>query len=154
MAAGQIINFTGFAPPSATIGDDAMNASSPAGVTKTRHLHIKGTNFGLAIGATPAAAEWIIHRAATAGTIRNVRGLLNVDGSSASISYDLKKNGSSVLSGVITVTNATGDRVAVAGSISSATYVAGDVFSIALAVSSSTGAQGPWAEAEFDELAA
>lgn len=154
MASGQVIGFTGFAAPSNTIGDDAMNANSPAGVTKTRHLHHKGTGFGLVIGGTPVTAEYTIHRAAAAGTVRNFRAYLTVDGTSTSITYDLKKNGTTILSGVVTLTHSTGDGVAVAGSISGATYVAGDKFSIAQTVSSATGATGPWAEAEFDELAA
>jgi hypothetical protein len=152
VAAGQAIGFTSFRAPSSSIGDDAMSANDPLGVTKSRHLHIKGTGFGLVIGGTPVTAEYIIHRAEASGTVRNFRALLNVDGSSTSITYDLKKNGTTILSGVVTLTHSTGDRTAVAGSISSAAYVAGDVFSIAQTVSSSTGATGPWADAEFDEL--
>lgn len=160
MAAGQAIGFTSFQAPSGSIGDDALNANSPAGVTKTRHLHIKGTSFGLAIGATPVTGEYQIHRAAAAGTIRNFRAVEEETGTSSSIAYDLKKyndanpGGVTVLSSTVTITHATADRAAQAGTISAAPYVAGDIFTISMAVSSSTGATGPWAEAEFDELAA
>jgi len=158
VASGQAIGFTAFQAPSSTIGDDAMNANSPAGVTKTRHLHIKGTHFNTVIGDTPTTKEVIIHRAAAAGTIRNVRALLEDSGTSTSIAFDLKKyqagTGATVLSSVITVVHGTGDCTAVAGSIATAPYIAGDVFAISMTVTSSTGALGPWAEAEFDELAA
>lgn len=159
MAQGQIIGFTGFQPPSGTVGDDAMNANSPAGVTKTRHLHSKGTSFGLAIGATPVTGEFQIYRAKAAGTIRNFVAELEETGSSSSIAFDLKKyndanpTGVSVLSSAVTITNATADRSGQAGTISSATYSVGDIFTISMTVSSSTGATGPWADAEFDEPA-
>lgn len=153
MAAGQLIGFTNFQAPSGSVTDDALSANSPAGVTKTRHLHDKGTNFALAIGGTPAAREEIVYTAKAAGTIRNFNALCNDTGTSASVTFDLKKNGTTVLSGVITITNATTDKATQAGSLSSTTYVAGDVFSIALAVSSSTGMTGPYAWAQFDEVA-
>jgi hypothetical protein len=122
---------------------------------QVRHLHAKDTGFGFVVGDTPTAKEVLLYKARAAGFVRNFYGLLNVDGSSTSITYDLKKNGSTVLTGVVTVTSSTGDRVSVAGTISgTGAYVAGDVFTVALAVSSSTGAQGPLAGADFDEYAA
>jgi len=67
------------------------------------------------------------------------------------VTFDLKKNGSSVLSSVVTVTNATSDRAVVAGTITTSTIAIGDVISIELAVSSSTGMQGPFAWAVIEE---
>lgn len=154
MAAGQIIGFTGFQPPSGTVGDDALNANSPAGVTKTRHLHSKGTEFGLAVGGTPVASHRMIYTARAAGTVRNFAALCWDTGTSASVTLDLKKNNSSILSAPVTITNATTDKVPQVGTISIAPYVAGDIFTVDLAVSSSTGMTGPFAWAEFDEIAA
>lgn len=152
----QITGDGGLTIPTGAVDDEAHTSASGKEVrlTALRHLHIKGTNFGSVVGGTPATAEVTIHRAATSGTIRNFRVYLTADGSSTSIAYDLKKNGTTVLSGAVTLTHSTGDGVAVAGTISSATYSAGDRFTISQTVSSSTGAQGPWAEAEFDETAA
>jgi hypothetical protein len=121
---------------------------------KLEHLHKVGTNFALAIGGTPAAREELVYvcKAATA-SIRGFHALLNVDGSSTSVTVDLKKNGVSILSAPITITNSTGDGVVQDGSISNAALVAGDRLSMQLAVSSATGAQGPFAWAEIDERA-
>lgn len=152
----QITGDGGLTIPTAAVDDEACSSASGKEIrlTAQRHLHIKGTNFGSVIAGTPATAEVMIHRAATSGTLRNFRALLTLDGSSTSVAYDLKKNGTTVLSGAVTLTHSSGDGVAVSGTISSATYSAGDRFTISQTVSSSTGAQGPWAEAEFDETAA
>jgi hypothetical protein len=83
--------------------------------------------------------------------VRAFNALLNVDGSSTSITFDLKKNGTAMLSSVITITNTTGDRVVTAGTLSVTTFAADDVLSISMTVSSSTGAQGPFAWIELEE---
>lgn len=118
---------------------------------KVQHIHKVGTSFGLAIGGTPAGLEEVIFVASTAGTINKFAALLNDSGTSTSVTFDLKKNGTTVLTGVVTVVHGTGDRVPVEGTLASASFVAGDVFSVALAVTSTTGAQGPFAWAEFIE---
>lgn len=119
---------------------------------KLQHLHKVGTNFALAIGGTPAAREEIVYvcKAATA-TVRGFHCLLNVDGSSTSVTFDLKKNGSSILTGVVTITDSTGNGAVQDGTLANGALVAGDRLSIQLAVSSSTGAQGPYAWVEIDE---
>ena len=117
-----------------------------------RHIFKPSTDFGLAIGATPTAAEKIIYVASGTATILGFHGLVNADGSSASITMDLKKNGVSILSAPISITNSTGDRTPVDGVLTSATLAADDVLSVALAVSSSTGMQGPFAWAAIEEV--
>lgn len=159
MAAGQMTGIAGFIPPTSSVGDDAMNASSPAGVTKTRHLHKAGTNFNTVVGDTPTTKECIIYVATAAGTIRNFRAVLEDTGTSSSMTFDLKKyatggsSGSSVLSAAVSFTHSDTDNTPKAGTISSASYAAGDVFTASLTVSSSTGSVGPFAWAEFDEVA-
>lgn len=70
----------------------------------------------------------------------------------ASITVDLQKNGSSILSAPITITNATGDGVVVDGTLSGVTTcVAGDKLTAVVVVSSSTGMQGLWAWATVQE---
>jgi hypothetical protein len=44
------------------------------------------------------------------------------------VTVDLKKNGTSVLTSVVTITNAQAAYARVAGAIATAAYVAGDVF--------------------------
>jgi hypothetical protein len=70
---------------------------------------------------------------------------IELSGTAASVTFDLKKNGTTILSSVVTITNATGDRVVVDGTLASTALAAGDVLSIALTVSTSTGMQGPFA---------
>jgi hypothetical protein len=133
------------------IPNDAISASTLIDNDKLQHLYKAGTNFDLAIGATPVARHEIVYVADKAGTIRNFNCLCNDTGTAASVTFDLKKNGSSVLSSVVTVTNATSDRAVVAGTITTSTIAIGDVISIELAVSSSTGMQGPFAWAVIEE---
>lgn len=145
--------------PSACVDDEAANSSRPLGVNKTRHLHIRGTNFGFESTGTPTTKEFIVHRCAAAGTLRNFRTLLEETGSSTDIDYDLIKyndanpSGVSVLSAVVNITHATADRTATAGTISTPTTAAGDLLAIQQTVTSATGAAGPWAEVEIDEEA-
>jgi len=133
------------------ISNDAISATTLLDNDKLQHLYKAGTNFALAIGATPVARHEIVYVADKAGTIRNFNCLCNDTGTAASVTFDLKKNGSSVLSSVVTVTNATSDRAVVAGTITTSTIAIGDVISIELAVSSSTGMQGPFAWAVIEE---
>jgi hypothetical protein len=133
------------------ISNDAISATTLLDNDKLQHLYKAFTNFDLAIGATPVARHEIVYVADKAGTIRNFNCLCNDTGTAASVTFDLKKNGSSVLSSVVTVTNATSDRAVVAGTITTSTIAIGDVISIELAVSSSTGMQGPFAWAVIEE---
>lgn len=111
-----------------------------------------GTNFDLAIGATPVALEEVVFVASSAGTINKFAALLNDTGTSTDCDFVLKKNGTTLMSSDLTITHSTSDKVVVEGSLSSTTFAAGDVFSIQLVVNSSTGAQGPFAWAEFIEV--
>jgi hypothetical protein len=119
---------------------------------QTRHIFKPTCNFDLPIGSTPAARIEVLHVAEAAGNVLAFGAGLYESGSSTSITFDLLKNGSSVLSSVVTVVHGSGDRTTVAGSINTVAYVAGDVFTVALATSSTTGAQGPYCQATFDEV--
>lgn len=120
---------------------------------KVQPYESSGTNFGTAIGATPTAREEIVYVAKGTATVRGLHAILNETGTSTSITFDLKKNGTTMLSSVATITNATSDRATADGTLSSTSLVAGDVLSIAMAVSSSTGAQGPFAWVSLFEAA-
>lgn len=117
-----------------------------------RHIFKPSTDFGLKIGDTPVAAEKIVYVATGVCTVKGFHGLVNAAGSAASITMDLKKNGSSILSSAITITNSTGSRVTVDGTLTSVTLAAGDVLSVPLTVSSSTGMQGPFAWVVVEEV--
>lgn len=137
-----------------TVVNESIASGAAIDADKMQHVYKPGTNFGFAIGATPTTREEIVYVASQAGTFRGFGCLLNETGSSTSITFDLKKNGVSVLSSVVTVTNALADRYVSAGVFSTTSFAADDVLSIAMAVSSSTGAQGPFAFIEIEENSA
>lgn len=127
------------------IRDEHIAADAAVGVAKQKHAYIKGTNFDLAIGATPVAREEVVYVANGAGTIRGFHAMLNDSGTNTDVDFDLKVNGVSVLSGVVTIVHGDGDRTVLDGTIATPALTDGDVVSIQLIVTSSTGAQGPFA---------
>lgn len=130
-----------------------VSNSTTLDADKMQHIQRCGTGFDLAIGGTPAAREEIVFVATTAGTVRGFHALLNDTGTSTSVTFDLKKNGTTMLSSVITITHSTSDKAVQDGTLSGTSFVADDILSIALAVSSSTGAQGPYAWVAIEENA-
>lgn len=139
-----------------TVGNEQVKSSDPIDVDKLQHLYKPGTSFNLAIDDTPVAREEIVFVAASAGVLRGAHALLNDTGTSTDIDIDVKVNGSTVLSATINITNAEADREVVDGSLTTSPTVLaeGDVVSIELTVTSSTGAEGPWAWVDIQELAA
>jgi hypothetical protein len=134
-----------------SVEDQHISSGTKIDADKAQHLYRAWTNFDLAIGGTPVAREEIVHVCEVAGTIRQFAALCNDTGTAASVTFDLKKNGTTVLSSVVTITNATADRAVVDGTLSSTSVAVGDVLSIALAVSTSTGMQGPFAWCTIEE---
>lgn len=128
---------------------DATGDELPA--SKQQVMRVGWTNFNLAIGGTPAAREELVYVAGAAGVINKFAALLNDTGTSTDVDFVLKKNGATLMSADLTITHALADRTVVAGTLSSVAYAAGDVFSIELVATSATGAQGPFAWAEFLE---
>ena len=111
-----------------------------------RHAFKAGTNLGFAIGATPTTREELVYVASGAGVVKGFHALCLDTGTSSSVTFDLKKNGTTVLSSVITITHATTDAQTQDGTLSGIpTLVAGDRLTIAMTVSSSTGMVGPYA---------
>ena len=134
--------------PSGCITNREVSNSDGNQITQDKLYHLtKYTErFGLAIGATPTTQEVILFQADKAGELGpDISAALNDSGTSTSVSFDVKKNGVSVLSAAISVVHGTGDRVQVAGSFASSpvSYAVGDVISCAVTASSTTGAQGP-----------
>lgn len=118
---------------------------------KVQHIYHGDTNFALPVGGTPISAEYIVWVANVVGTILDFQALLAAVGSVSNMSFDLLKNGVSVLSALAVITNANTNRQVVAGTLSSNSFVIGDVFSIKLVMTTNTGAQGPYAFARFQE---
>ena len=121
------------------------NAADIIDAAKVQPWHQAATNFGLKIGDTPATAEYVVYTAEGNETVLGFH-IQMTSGASTNITFDLKKNGSSILSAVVSYTTA-GTRTKSDGTLSSTSLVAGDQLSIAMTVTAATGASGPraWA---------
>lgn len=143
--------------PSASVTDEQVKTpgtgEAAIDADKLQHLHKPGTNFDLAIGATPVAREEIVFTATAPGSIRAAHALLNDTGTTGSITIDVKVNGVSVLSATFSVTSSDTDRQTKDGTINTPALVAGDVVSISMAISAPDGS-GPFAWVEIEEDAA
>lgn len=137
--------------PDEIIEDKHIEADAEIASTKLQHRHVQpyGQN-GNNVDATQ-----FIHHAKGAGTVKTfVAGSIGICTGGNSTTVDLKKNGTTVLSAVITLDSANTTYVAESGTIATAAYVAGDVFTVVVDKTSDSGdATGLFACAEFDEAA-
>lgn len=137
-----------------TVVDESIASSAAIDADKMQHVYKPGTNFGFTTTGTPTSRHELVYVASQAGTFRGFGALLLNTGSSTSITFDVKKNGTTVLSSVVTITNADGSGTVKAGTFSVTAFAADDRISIDMAVTSSTGAQGPFAFVELEENSA
>jgi len=151
---GNIASLT-MAIPSGTIIDDDVNAAADIVTTKMQHQYAK--NYSQAGGSTSVAEQRVIHTpyGATGTVVAFVAGVITLDIGASTTTVDLKKNGTSVLSAVITLDSGNTVRVVEAGTISTAAYVAGDCFEVVVACTPGGGTQskGVYAQAIFREKA-
>lgn len=126
--------------PSGTIVNASVNAAAAIASSKLEHQHVK--TYGQS--GTAAAATVPIHVVqGTAGTILSLKAAtIAACTGDATVTVDLKKAGSSILTGVITLDSANTARVAEAGTVSSATLAAGDFLELVIAVNAGTGSLG------------
>jgi len=134
-----------------SIHDRHISSSAGIGTDKMKHIHSVTANFGLEYNATPVAKVFVLYQAQAIGTLRAFYAGLYDSGTSTSVTFDLRKNGVSVLSSAVAVVHGDGDRARIAGTITSASFAAGDVFTVHLAATATTGAQGPYCTAVFEE---
>lgn len=137
-----------------SVTDQHISSGAALDADKMQHVHKVCCNFGLEYDDTPAAAVFVVYVASSAGTVRDVGAGLYDTGTSTDITFDLKKNGTSILSSTIQVTHGDADRAVVGGTINTPTFADGDVFTAHLATSSTTGAQGPFLTVAFEENSA
>ena len=140
--------------PTGAVNNEAVAAGAALDADKLQHLYKKGTTFDLAIGATPVAREEIVFVASTAGIIRGFHALLNDTGTTTDIDFDIKINGTTALSGLLNFTDADSDGAVKSGTLSTTVIAIDDIISIQMIITTSTGAQGPFAWLEVEELAA
>lgn len=146
--------------PASAVTNASVAADAAIDVSKLKHEHRARLSQGVAANAT--AQNEVRYVARAAGTVEEfVAGLVTppntaTGGGGRSATVDLKKNGTTVLSGVITLDSTNVAYVVEAGTISVIPYVAGDVFTIEVALgggSTGTHVVGLFAEAVFYEAA-
>lgn len=126
-----IISCNGLNVPNNAVKDASVDSTSPITAPKLQHQH--QICWGQARGASPTANTGeTIYVAYGAGTIVSFGAGFNVDesGWSGNVTVDLRKNGSTVLSGVITLNSSTVVTDVSPAGIASASYAADDVFEV------------------------
>lgn len=123
---------------------------------KVQMFDTVSTDFGIDADGTPVDKVTIRYVARGVGTIRGFHALLADCGTATSVTFDLKKNGTSVLSAPISITNAGTDYAKVDATLASgaaASLDVDDVLTMHLdVVTTATGAKGPYCWCTLDEF--
>lgn len=126
--------------PSNVVANANVVAAADIDAVKLEHQYEKVLNQnGTAVADTRA-----IHLVygATGSVVAFKAGSVVACTGNATITVDLKKNGTTMLSAVITLDNANTAYVAEAGTLAGTVLVAGDVLTVVVAVNAGTGALG------------
>ena len=120
------------------VGDTEFKAADPLAADKQEHQHV--ARYTQPSGTAAVAATEVAHHAHGAGELVAVYvgSVVKATGDSTA-TVDVKKNGTTVLSGTVVLDNANSNYVAEAGAVASPTYAAGDVFTVVVTVSAGTG---------------
>lgn len=140
-------------PSTGCVLDEHVGAGANLDPAKMRHKHRKTyAQAGTAVAATVplhvVVGATAVVKAVKVGSIVACTG-------DATLTVDVKKNGTTILSAVVTLNSANTARVVVAGTVSVTAAVVGDFFEVVVAVSAGTGAlaEGLAVEFEIDEAA-
>jgi hypothetical protein len=112
--------------PAASIGDDEISPTAAIAASKQVHrVYAKYQQSGTAVTATA-----LLHTAYAAGTALAVAiTTLTVAVGAATVTIDVKKNGTTILSGIVTLDTGNVAYVAETGTISVPSYATGDTYS-------------------------
>jgi len=141
--------------PTGAVGDDEIEAAAGIAASKVDHrFHVMHKQPN-----TTATTETVgLYLAKAAGTVIGFRaGSIGIAVGAATVTFDLKKNNVTVLTGVLTLNSSNTVRVAVAGTlVATPTYVANDFFELVITATAGGGTlqTGIFAEAWFEEDAA
>lgn len=141
-----------FSPPDGSIDNAAIEAA--AGIAATKLEHQYQPVFAQANSTATAETRALHVVYGTAGEVLAFRaGSIAKCTGDSTVTVDLKKNGSSILTGVITLDSGNTNRVVEAGTISSGALATGDLLEVVIAVSAGTGtlATGVYAQAIINE---
>lgn len=114
--------------PANSVGNSQIKAGAPANYIDSSKLGSRVWKSYAQPNTTATSETTTLHfvNGATGTVIKFQAGTIGVCSGAATITIDLKKNGSSILSAVITLDNSATARAAVNASIASAGLVAGD----------------------------
>lgn len=139
LSAGQ------FYPPSASIGGTAMKPRSAGDVpdaSKFDHAHRQIYRNGAGKSTTTAVSETeVVHVAKAPGNVKAFRaGAVGPATGNATVTVDLRKNGVTILTAVITLDSTQIARQLVSAGVNLPTYALNDVFEIVTVATIGTGA--------------
>lgn len=126
------------------------NAAVLGGLDGTKTVNRLRERYSQESATNGASESRVLHVAHAAGSVvsfkaGNVVACIGV----ATITFDLKKNGSSILTAVITINNTHTARQVVEAVLSSTSYVAGDVFEVTIVATAGGGTLGKGAFCEL-----
>jgi hypothetical protein len=127
--------------PNQTITDAMVNNAAAISDDKLRHKY--SIDYAQNHGTAVAAQRKAVYVANAAGTMTDVlAGVTVANAGAATITVNVKKNGTNVLSSAITITSSHSAFASVVGTFSVGTYVAGDVFEVDVTVAAGGGTIG------------
>lgn len=133
----------------------AANIANGAAIetSKSKQQHVKVHTCGFDYNDAVAAARHVIHvvNGATGLVQRFKAGLLGHITNGGTATVNLYKNGSTILSAPITLSNSQADREVVSATISSMSVAVDDVLEVVLAVASAPDGTGFFCELVVDE---
>lgn len=115
--------------PAGSWGDPQIGTLNPIDVPKLKHQYDQV--YGQLHGVAAVSERKVIHVARAAGVAQAIEaGVVVAALGGATVTIDLRKNGTTILSSVITINNTHAAYQKVAGVISTSAYVLGDVFEL------------------------
>lgn len=137
--------------PASTVTNAMIAASAGIDTSKLDHIYI-GSYFK--VGTVAASETAGIHIARAAGTVQSVEAfLIGANVGDSTVSCDVKKNGTTILSAAAAFSSSDAARAVKTGTISTAAYVDGDVFEVVITGTVGTGTLGTglYVSVEFSE---
>lgn len=124
--------------PDSAVGDQQFNAADPLTAAKQQHQYVE--KFTQASGSNAAAETRVVHHAHAGGTVAAVHvGSVVAATGNSTVTVDVKKNGTTILSSTIVLDNGNTAYVSEAGTVSVSSYIAGDTFTVVVSVSAGSG---------------
>ncbi|VTR95239.1 Marine sediment metagenome DNA, contig: S03H2_L04701 OS=marine sediment metagenome GN=S03H2_18785 PE=4 SV=1 [Gemmata massiliana] len=140
--------------PANSFGDTQIGSSNPIGATKLAHQYVP--TYSQPNGTAAVTERKVIHVAQSAGNVISAEaGIVTVAAGAATVTVDVRKNGTTVLTSTISISVAQAAFAKVSGAVNAtpATYVTGDVFEVVVTATAGGGTlpQGLFVDVKFRE---